>query len=313
MKIEMAIETEAGVFDITELVSRISFTDKLNDGCSKLEFTCVNNSPALTNGTIVRFIYDNLKFYGVVFKLGWNTKGEVSVTAYDQLRYAKAKDTIISKGETISSHAKKMCRRLGLTVGELADTQYMLATEPKDDKTWLDIIYEDILETLQNKGKWYMLRDEYGKVCVRDLENYRLNLILGDESLCYDYSYEKSIDDTTYNAIKLVSDNESTGRREVYIAEDNRAIVKYGVLQYFEVLDKNISTAKMKSKADMLLKLYSREYETLSMDCLGDTNIRAGCSIRGMIGDIGLNGWLIVQSVTHDFLPVYKMSIEVRI
>ncbi len=313
MKIELAIETESGIYEIGELVSSISFADKLNDGCSKLEFTCINNSPGITNGSFIRFVYGNLKFYGVVFKIGWNTSGEVSVTAYDQLRYAKAKDTIISKGETISSHAKKMCRRLGLTVGEIADTQYILATESKDDKTWLDIIYEDILETLQNKGKWYMLRDEYGKVCVRDLENYRLNLILGDESLCYDYSYEKSIDDTTYNVIKLVSDNENTGGSKVYIAEGDSSIVKYGVLQYFEVLDKNMSTAKMKSKADMLLKLYNREYETLSMDCLGDTNIRAGCSIRGMIGDIGLNRWLIVQSVTHDFLPVHKMSIEVRI
>lgn len=313
MKIELAVETETGIYDITELVSTVSFADKLNDGCSKLEFTCINNSPAVTNGSIVRFIYDNLRFYGVVFKIGQSAKGEISVAAYDQLRYTKAKDTIISKGETLTTHVKKMCNYLGLIAGEVADTKYVLTTEAKDDKTWLDIIYEDILETLVNKGKWYMLRDEYGKVCLRDLEDYRLNLVLGDESLCYDYNYELSIDENTYNAIKLVSDSENGGKSIVYIADDKKTVKKYGLLQYFEVLDKGLNKSQVKTKAEQLLKLYNREFESLSLDCIGDTNIRAGCSIRAMIEGINLNKWLIVQSVTHDFLPVHKMSMEVRI
>ena len=206
-----------------------------------------------------------------------------------------------------------MCNYLGLIAGEVADTKYVLTTEAKDDKTWLDIIYEDILETLVNKGKWYMLRDEYGKVCLRDLEDYRLNLVLGDESLCYDYNYELSIDENTYNAIKLVSDSENGEKSIVYIADDKKTVKKYGLLQYFEVLDKGLNKSQVKTKAEQLLKLYNREFESLSLDCIGDTNIRAGCSIRAMIEGINLNKWLIVQSVTHDFLPVHKMSMEVRI
>lgn len=313
MSIELAIETQKGIYDVSELISSISFTDNLNNGCSKLEFTSVNNSVEISNGNVVRFLYGQIKFYGKIFKTSCDRKGEVTATAYDQLRYAKAKDTIVSKGETISSHVKKMCNYLNLSIGELADTQYILATDPKDDKTWLDIIYEDIQETLANKGKMYFLRDEYGKVCVRDIEDYRLNLILGDESLCYDYSYEKSIDQDTYNVIKLVSDNEKTGKRDTYVIKDSKSINEFGVLQYFEVLDKNTNAAKAKTKANQLLGLYNREYETLSMDCIGDTNIRAGCSIRGIIGNLNLDKWLIVRSVTHDFLPVHKMSIEVMI
>ena len=313
MKIELAIETDSGTYEIGELVSQLSFNDRLNDGCSKLEFTCLNKTINITNGNMVRFIYDQIKFMGVVFKVSQTSKGESTITVYDQLRYAKAKDTIVSKGETITSHVKRMCNNLGLVIGELKDTQYILSTAPKDDKTWLDIIYEDIQETLVNKGKWYMLRDEMAKVCVRDLEDFRLNLIIGDESLCYDYNYEKSIDDTTYNVIKLVSDNETTSKRDTYITKDSKSMSKYGVLQYFEVLDKNTSAAKAKAKADLLLSLYNRESETISLECLGDTNIRAGCSIRGIIKDIGLDKWLIIQSVTHNFLPTHTMSIEVRV
>jgi hypothetical protein len=50
-----------------------------------------------------------------------------------------------------------------------------------------------------NKGKWYSLRDEFGSVCLRDLEDLALDLVLGDESLCYDYEYGKSIDENFEN------------------------------------------------------------------------------------------------------------------
>ena len=112
--IELVIENSSGVYNITELVNTVSFADKLNDGCSKLEFSHTRNDLIITNGSFVSFTYDSLHFYGVVFKVGRNARGEISVVAYDQLRYAKAKDTIISKGETITSHVKKMCSYLGL-------------------------------------------------------------------------------------------------------------------------------------------------------------------------------------------------------
>lgn len=311
---ELAIETSSGVYEISELVSSITYTDNLNNGCSKLEFTYVDKDINIGNGSFVGFIYGNLKFYGVVFKNERNHKKEVNITAYDKLRYAKAKDTIVSKGETITSHVIKMCDYLGLSIGELANTGYVLSTEPKDDKTWLDIIYEDIRETLTNTGKWYCLRDEFGSICLRDLDDLKLNLILGDGSLCYGFSSEKSIDEDFYNRVKLASDNEVTASRDVYIAQDGESIATFGLLQYFQRLDKNFNPSQAKSMADALLKLYNREMEKLSMECLGDTRIRAGSSFIASINDAGVkNKRLIVNSVTHSFLPVHTMDLEVFI
>lgn len=312
---EFAVEVNDKIYEISGLVKGVSYTDKLNDGCSKLEFSYIDDNLKIENGSIVRFKYNNTNiFWGVVFKHSRNSKGEITVTVYDQLRYCKAKDTVLVKNNTVTDLVKKMCTYFGLIPGTLTDSKFVLATVPHDDKTWLDIIYDGISDTLVNKGEWYMLRDEFGGVSLRNLVDLKLNLVLGDKSLCYGFDYEKSIDDQFFNKIKLVSGNEKTGKADAYIVQDNSSITTYGLLQYYEVLDKNQNASQAKAKADALLKLYNRETETLSLECLGDTNVRAGTSFYGRIEDIGIeNKRLIVRSVTHKYLPVHTMSLEVAI
>ena len=311
---EFIVKVDGVDYEISELVKSVSYTDKLNDGCSKLEFTFVDDDLQIQNASVVRFRYNGANiFYGYVFKHGQNKTKEITVTAYDQLRYCKAKDTIVVKDDTITTLVNKMCNYFNLKKGILADTRYKLPVSVQDDKTWLDIIYSAIDDTLTNTGKWYCLRDEFGNIVIRDLQELQLDLILGDESLAYDYEYEKSIDEDFYNQIKIVSDNESTGKRDVYITKDSGSIAKYGLLQYFEVLDKNANPSQAKAKADALLKLYNREVETLELKCLGDVRVRAGSSFYGQIEDIGLNKRLIVKSVTHEFVPVHTMELEVML
>lgn len=311
---EFLVEVNGQIYEISELVKSVSYTDKLNDGCSKLEFSYIDDGLNIQNGSVVRFRFNDANiFYGYVFKHGQNKAKESTVTAYDQLRYCKAKDTIVVKNDTIDSLVRKMCNYFGLRAGSLASTGYKLPVSVQDDKTWLDIIYTAISDTLMNTGRWYCLRDEFGSIAIRELQELQLDLVLGDESLAYDYEYEASIDDNFYNQIKIVSDNETTGKRDVYIAKDSGSIAKYGLLQYFEVLDKNANSSQAKSKADTLLKLYNREVETLELGCLGDIRVRAGTSFFGQIEDIQLNRRLIVREVTHKFIPVHTMSLEVMI
>lgn len=314
MKMEFIVEVDSKMYEISELIKSVSYTDKLNDGCSKLDFSFKGNDLNIQNGSAVRFKYNGSNiFYGYVFKYDTNKNMETSVTAYDQLRYAKAKDTIVCRNDTITSLVKRMCNYFNLKSGILTDTNYKLATSIHDDKTWLDILYSAISETLTNNSNWYALRDEFGSLCLRNIEDLQLNLILGDESLCYDYAYEKSIDEDFYNQIKIYVKGEDNSTVGSFITvKDESSIKKYGLLQYFETME-NKNASQAKSKADMLLKLYNREVTTLSLECLGNANIRAGNSFYGQIGDIDLNKRLIVRTVTHKFLPVHTMSLEVAI
>lgn len=314
MSINFAVEVSGKLYEISYLVKSISYTDKLNDGCSKLEFSYVDDSLSIQNGSIVKFTYDDTPvFYGYVFKHSHDKNGIVEATAYDQLRYCKAKDTIIVKKDTVTTLVNKMCLYFGLNKKNLTDTGYVLPQSAQDSKTWLDIIYTAISDTLMAKGIKYCLRDEFGSIAIRNLTELTLNLVLGDESYCYDFSYEKSIDDEFYNQIKLASDNETSGHRDVYIVKDSKSISTYGLLQYFDVLDKNYNKSQAKAMADALLGLYNREYETISLECLGDTRVRAGSSFYTYISDLSINKRLIVNEVTHDFIPVHTMKVEVSI
>ena len=343
---ELLVETtDKKVYEIGGLVKSAEWEDHLNDGCSRFTFSYLANGLNIDNGSIVRFKYNGANiFYGVVFKHE-HAKGKVvTVTAYDLLRYCKAKDTVVIKGDTATTLAKKMCNYFGIPAGALANTGYVLTTDAQSDKTWLDIMYGAIGDTLRVTGKWFALRDEFGSICLRDLTSLETNLILGDGSACYDYSYSKSIDDDTYNEIKLAVDNEVTGKRDIYIAKDSAAISKYGLLQYYDVMSFNTtessgasdstgedSDAKKAQKAaekaskeaqkkaitiqmvNALLSLYNGETESFSMSCIGNTAIRAGSSFHAYLSEIGINKRLIVKTATHTFLPNYTMKLEVKI
>lgn len=313
--IEFWVKAQDGTFyEISELVTKISYEDRLNFGCSKLQFSYLNDNLIIKNGNAVLFKYGSVDiFSGFVFRVEQDKGKEIAVTAYDRLRYCKAKDTFNIKSDTVTTLVTRMCNYFDLPKGAITDTKYVLAPGVADGDPWMDIVYKAISETLVNTGRKYCLRDEFGSVALRDMEDLKLDLVLGDESFCYDYKYDKSIDDDFYNQIKIEVKGNKERESQIIISKDDSSIKKYGLLQYFEKANENSNSSQVKSKANVLLNLYNREAETLSLECLGDTSVRAGSSFYAQISDISLNKRLIVNEVTHEFLPVHTMSLEVSI
>lgn len=268
----------------------------------KLNFTVVKDASLnFQEGNLVTLKKDSKEvFYGFIFSKKRNKENVIQVTAYDQLRYFKNKDTYIIENETGSQFIKRVAADFQLNVGTIEDTKYVIASRVEDNKTLFDMVQSTLDLTLNNKKEMYVLYDDFGKLTLKNIGSMKLNVLVDDES-SEDFDYTSSIDSATYNKIKLAYDNKETGKRDIYIAKDANNIDAWGILQYFEKIEE---TTNGKVKADALLKLYNKKTRNLKVDhVIGDIRVRGGSLVivKLNLGDINVQNYMMVETVKHTF------------
>ncbi len=239
-------------------------------------------------------------FYGFVFTKRRDKGGLIQVTAYDQLRYLKNKDTVREVGVKASDLLEMLAADFRLQCGEIEDTGYTIESIAEDDQSLFDIILGALDETVQATGKLFVLYDDFGKLCLRDIANMKREFLV-DRDVSEDIDYSSSIDSQTYNKVKLTYENGDTGKRDVFISQDGEAMNRWGVLQYYESVQTETGAAQ---KADALLKLYDRKTRTLTVrGVLGDVSVRAGTLVPVSLhlGDIVANTFMLAEKVKHTF------------
>ena len=239
-------------------------------------------------------------FYGFVFKKKRDKQGIITVTAYDQLRYLKNKDTYVYTNKTASELIKMIAADFQMNTGVIEDTEFKIASRVESNTSLFDMIQNALDLTLQNMKYMYVLYDDFGSLTLKGLDNMRLNLLI-DEETGENFDYESSIDDATFNRVKLTFDNDKTGKREVYIAQSGANINQWGVLQYYDTLKEGENG---QAKADALLELYNTKTRTLTVkNALGDVRVRAGSMIVVMLnlGDINVKNLMLVEKCKHEF------------
>lgn len=197
----------------------------------KLTFTVVKDSKLnFQEGDPVKLTLDGTPmFYGFVFIKSRDKDGTIDVTAYDQLRYLKNKDTITEEGLKASDLLKRIATDFRLNLGTVEDTGYTMETVVEENQTLFDMIQNALDETLLNTGKLYVLYDDVGSLTLKDINSMKTNLLI-DMEAAENFSYSSSIDDATYNKIKLAFNNEKTGKRELYVAQDGEKINQWAQL-----------------------------------------------------------------------------------
>lgn len=301
MAVELFIQHNSTIqFPVVEEGARLTLERKGTPG--KLEFTVVKG-PGLNfaEGDPVKLtVNGTAMFYGFVFKKKRDKGGTIDVVAYDQLRYLKNKDTITEEGLKASDLLKRIATDFRLNLGTVEDTGYTLETIVEENQTLFDMIQSALDETLMNTKQLYVLYDDAGKLTLKNINTMKLNLLI-DEETGENFSYESSIDEQTYNKIKLAYNDEKTGKRELFIAQDGAKMNQWGVLQYFEEVQTKTGAS---AKADALLKLYDQKTRKLTIqNAFGDVRVRAGSTVVVALnlGDIVTNNYMVVNKVTHTF------------
>lgn len=254
-----------------------------------------------TEGNAVRLKVDGKNvFYGFIFSQKRNKDKIIEVTAFDQLRYFKNKDTYVYTNKTAGEFIKMLAMDFNMQVGTLEDTGFKIASRVEDNTTLFDMIQNALDLTLQNKKEMYVMYDDFGKIALKNISSMQLDLLI-DEETGENYTYTSTIDSNTYNKIKLSYENEQTGKRDIYIAQDSNNINNWGVLQYFDTLKEGENG---KAKADALLQLYNTKTRTLSIsNAFGDVRVRAGSMIVVQLdlGDVKLKNLMLVEKCKHIF------------
>lgn len=303
MKVDLIIQNGSTIYyPIVEEGITLDWDRKGAPG--KLKFSCIKDDViSFQEGNAVKLTVDGVDlFYGFVFTKSRSGKSPylIEVTAYDQLRYFKNKDTYVYANKKASEVIKMIAEDFGLKVGALEDTGHVIASRTEDNATLFDIAQNALDETLQAKTQLYVLYDDVGKLTLKNIENMKLNLLI-DADTIGGYSYSSTIDSQTYNQIKITFENKEAGKREIFIAKDSANINAWGLLQYTDTVELSTSGA---AKAEALLKLYNTKTRSLSVsDALGDVRVRAGCSVivKLALGDINVQSYLLVERVTHKF------------
>lgn len=323
MNIELIVQDSQNgtIYDMSEIASDISWVTELVGQPGKFTFKYESIDNLVVNeGSVVSFKVDSVGvFYGYIFKREKNENNVVTVTAYDQMRYLKNQDTYVFSGVTASQIFEKICKDFELKHRFADLSTYVLSDRVYDNKKLSEIIEWAIDETLAYTGNWFMIRDDFGTLEFINLNNLKTNLFIGDESLLISFKHTTSIDDDTFNYVKLVKENKSTNKREVWVVKDSSTINKWGRLQYFEKMDEEANEAQIKERADQLLKLKNRVSKTFKVDCIGDLRVFAGIGVVVGIQDLaemGLttNKYYLVNSCTHKFSNNdHTMSLDLKV
>lgn len=320
MDAELLISGSSGTKAYIPIVEEgIEWSTERKSTPGKLTFKLVRDSTiSFQEGAAVHLKVDGSPiFFGFVFSKKRDKDQIITVTAYDQLRYLNNKDTYVYENKTAAQFIRMIAADFSLNVGVIEDTPFVIASRVEDNTSLFDMIENALDLELQNNGNMYILYDDFGKLTLKFLGNMYVGkpgaYLMIDEETGENFEYTSSIDSDTYNKVKLTYDNEDTGKREVYIAQDSSHMNEWGVLQYFDTLQKGENG---RAKADALLQLYNKKTRNLKItNALGDTRVRAGSMvvINLDLGDMHLKNFMLVEKVKHTFkLDEHFMDLTLR-
>lgn len=297
------------------LAGEVKVSRERSGSPSRLDFSYVDvDGIQIGQGNAVAFRYNGQPvFYGYIFEQKRDSQREqVSVIAYDQLRYFKNEDSFVYSGK-YSDLVKNICNKYGLQTGTIDATAYTLPQRVAEGDLF-GICSDAAYETLLNKSESMVLYDDFGAICLRNINNMMLPILI-DKDAAGAWEWSESIDSDVYNRITLYRDNDQTGERELYIANDTQKQSEWGILTLYEDAGDGLRAEGLREKAKALLNHYAHEKKTFQVSgCIGYPDVRGGSLILVAL-DLGngekIQNLMLVEKVEHTFAEnVHTMDLS---
>lgn len=310
---ELLISGVKGIFSPTLCDEITLYTERWSMGELKFKVLKEGSIDFKEGNAVILKIDGHNMFYGYVFSKNRTKEGIISVTCYDQLRYLKNKDTYTYTTKKASEVIKMICDDYNINTGTIEDTLYTIPSRIEDNSTLFDIIYTALDLTKLYTGNDYVLYDDFGKITLKNINNFKTNLLIDSES-AIDFDYKTTIDKDVYNKIKLLhkKDTKYIHIHNEYTAQDNESIKEWGILQYYKHIDEDTDG---NATAESLLNKYKTKNRKLLITTFGNLYIRAGTSVYVNldIGDFIINEEMQVYSCKHIFSDKeHTMELDVR-
>lgn len=288
----------------------IQWKTKRKGEAATLTFTCIKDKLlSFPEGAEVTFQYGNKNvFSGYVFQKHRTKDQHIEVTCYDRTRYFKTKENYVFTGLRADQIITRIAMDMGIKIGHISNTGYVIPKFAKSDTTMWDIIQEALDLTMMETKVRYTMYDDFGKLCVKSQAEMYTDYLL-DMDVAEDFDYTTSIDQNTYNRIVVkVPDGapvivEAQPTRDANGKRIPSTIEQWGLLQHVTDVQ-NAENALVKAQA--LLEIHNHVGCSLGVSgAFGDINVRAGSSVYldMNLGDNhgNLHQMMIVDEVTHTF------------
>lgn len=313
-----AQKATGNTLNLTNSTTQVVWSTQRTGQPGKLTFTYLRTPESkLEEGDVIRFsVNGQLQFYGWVFTRGFDRWGPVDVVCYDRIRYLKANASYSFYGQSAGDIIKQIAEDFELDVGELADTGYKLPSLIMQDKSCIDIINTAVQKTLLNIGKVYVFYDSGDGLALKEANDLKTDIVIGDYSLMTNYTFDSSIDTQTYNSIKLARPNQKTGKADVFVMKDSEHIGKWGLLQLYQTVDEAANDAQVQEQAKVSLEYYNRVLQQLKFSSLGVPGLRAGALILVNLSDLDgepFKQYVMLEKVEHTFKnDEHTMELEAK-
>lgn len=281
---------------------------KLSLGFTQQDTVRLNINPGQKVGL---FFKNRLIFEGIIFDASFADNWTTSVTAYDAgVYYAK---NLVNKSfvnTTAGTMVKTVTKDVGMAVGEIANTGYIIPEYEMADKSLQDIAFDTLDITYEQTGKRFYALLIDGALSIVPYVKPPQAVVIEEGRNMIAVSKEVTINDlANYVVVRGGNkDNPTTS-----IAKDDASIAKYGKMMKVDSVDEEAEPSHARDRAQSILNESKAPKRKVSASALGDFNVMAASHVYLRESRTYVSGEYVVESVTHNIdMTTHTMSLTLR-